>query len=312
MEETNILKPTASVSYSIISKLKKFIGAYLLAGAVFGNAIRVFIETLNKKGLLGLGVDFSGNDLIWGDSIWLNILHLIITASIAGLFGFLFGYLTRKVNLSEKIIFTTLYVFTGFIFIALFSILFDIFLPDYSSEFTFALSAGFYAITSSAFNLTFVILNYIIMFASSFYFIKIGQNVINDPYYTTDKTKNGTLLDIKWYHYIWLSIPLGVYSQVILNLIYAVGHTIVTLILNFRWTTVFGGTDDKGENAIDVAWGKLFFIFIAVVIIFYILDYLRKILIGETNQHWVVKLLLVIGISIVLPFLILYFTPIAG
>lgn len=94
------------------------------------------------------------------------------------------------------------------------------------------------------------------MFVSSFYFIKIGQNVINDPYYTNDKTKNGTLLDIKWYHYIWLSIPLGVYSQVILNLIYAVGHTIVTLISNFKWTTIFGGTDEKGENAIDVAWGN--------------------------------------------------------
>jgi hypothetical protein len=312
MEETSILKPTASVSYSIFSKLKKFIGAYLLAGAVFGNAIRVFIETLNKKGLLGLGDDFSGNDIIWGDSIWLNVLHLIITAFIAGLFGFLFGYLTRKVNLSGKIIFTTLYVFTGFIFIALFSMLFDIFLPDYSSEFNFALSAGFYAITSSAFNLTFVVLNYIIMFASSFYFIKVGQNVINDPYYTDDKTKNGTLLDIKWYHYIWLSIPLGVYSQVILNLIYAVGHTIVTLISNFSWTTIFGGTNEKGDNAIDVAWGKLLFIVIAAVIIFYLLDYLRKILIEETNQHWAVKLLIILGVSIVLPFLILYFTTIAG
>jgi hypothetical protein len=312
MEETNILKPTASVSDSTFSKLKKFLGAYLLAGAVFGNAIRVFIETLNKKGLLGLGDEFLPNDLIWGDSIWLNILHLIITAFIAGLFGFLFGYLTRRVNLSGKIIFTALYVFTGFIFIALFSMLIDLFLPDYSSEFNFALGTYFYTITSSAFNLTFGILNYLIMFISSFYFIKVGQAVINDPYYTTDKTQNGTLLDIKWYHYIWLSIPLGFYSQVVLNLIYFIGHTIVTLASNFKWTTIFGGTDDKGENAIDVAWGKLFFIFISAIIIFYLLDYLRKILIGETNQHWAVKLLIILGVSIILPFLILYFTPIAG
>lgn len=312
MEESNILKPTATVNQTVFSKIKRFIAASLLAGAVFGNAIKVFIENLNKKGLLGLGADFSANDLIWGDSVWLNILHLIITGIIAGFFGFLFGYLSRKVNLSGRIIFTSLYVFIGFIFLALFSIIIDLLLPSISSDFNFILSAGFYSITSSAFNLTFALLNYIIMLISSFYFIKVGQNIINDPYYTSDKTQNGTLLDIKWYHYIWLSIPIGVYSQVILNLIYAVGHTVVTLISNFKWSTIFGGTDEKGDNAIDVAWGKLIFIIIAAVIIFYLLNYLRKILIGETNLHWAVKVLIIIGISIVLPFLIIWFTPIAG
>ena len=312
MEESNILKPTASTSHSVFSKIKRFLAASLLAGAVFGGAIRVFIENLNKKGLLGLGDEFSANELIWGDSIWLNILHIFITGIIAGIFGFLFGYFSRKVNLSGKILFTTLYVFIGFFFIALFSILIDLIFPNISSEFNFILGTYFYTITSSAFNLTFGILNYLIMFISSFYFIKVGQAVINDPYYTTDKTQNGTLLDIKWYHYIWLSIPLGFYSQVVLNLIYFIGHTIVTLVSNFKWTTIFGGTDDNGDNAVDVAWGKLMLIMVVTVIIFYLLDYLRKILIGETNQHWAVKLIIVLGISIVLPFIILWFTPIAG
>jgi len=312
MEESNILKPTASTNHSVFSKIKRFLAASLLAGAVFGGAIRVFIENLNKKGLLGLGDEFSANELIWGDSIWLNILHIFITGIIAGIFGFLFGYLSRKVNLSGKILFTTLYVFIGFFFIALFSILIDLIFPNISSEFNFVLGTYFYTITSSAFNLTFGILNYLIMFISSFYFIKVGQAVINDPYYTTDKTQNGTLLDIKWYHYIWLSIPLGFYSQVVLNLIYFIGHTIVTLVSNFKWTTIFGGTDDNGDNAMDVAWGKLMLIMVVTVIIFYLLDYLRQILIGETNQHWAVKLIIVLGISIVLPFIILWFTPIAG
>ena len=312
MEETNILKPTASINNSIFSKILKFLAASLLAGSVFGNAIKVFIENLNSKGLLGLGDEFSAEYLIWGDSIWLNILHLITTGFIAGLFGFLLGYFIRKVNLSGRIIFTTLYVFFGFIFIALFSLVIDFISPDYSSEFNFILSTGFYEITSSVFKLTFAILHYLIMFASSFYFIRIGQSVINNPYHTIDKKRNGTLLDIKWYHYIWLSIPLGIYSQVILNLIYAIGHSIVTLILDFKWTTIFGGSDEKGGNAIDIAWGKLMAIIIISVIIFYLLDYLRKILIGETNQHWAVKLLIIIIISIVLPFIIIWFTPIAG
>lgn len=309
MEETNILKPTASINYSIWSKIKRFFAALLLANAVFGNAIRVFIERLNNKGLLGLGTDFSASDLIWGDSVWLNILHLIITGIIAGFFGFLFGYLSRRTSLSDRIIFTTLYVGMGFILLAFFSILIDWFAPSIASDFNFIISAGFYSMASSTFNLTFVLLNYIIMFASSMFFMQIGSNVISDPYYTTDKSEKGTLLDIKWYHYIWLSIPLTFYSQVILNLIYAIGHTIVTLISDFKWSTIFGVGD---ENAIDLAWGKLFWIVIGAVIVFYLLGYLRQILIGETNHHWAVKILIALGISIVLPILIVMFTPMAG
>tara|TARA_B110000902_G_scaffold111846_1_gene131897 strand:- start:2582 stop:2863 length:282 start_codon:yes stop_codon:yes gene_type:complete len=75
---------------------------------------------------------------------------------------------------------------------------------------------------------------------------------------------------------------------------------------------IFGGADDNGENAMDVAWGKLMSIMLVNAIIFYLLDYLRKILIGETNQHWAVKLIIVLGISIVLPFIIFWFTPLAG
>lgn len=312
MEQINVLKPTASISYSVFSKFKRFIAAALLSSAVLGNAIKVFIENLNKKGLLGLGDDFSASSLIWGHSIGLNILHLFTTGVIAAIFGFVFGYLVRKINLSGKIIFTTLYVFTGFIFIILFSILVEYLFPNQTSEFNFALSAGIYSITSSTFNLIFVILNYIVMLVSSFYFIEIGQNVINDPYFTMDKTKNGTLLDIKWYHYIWLCIPIGIYSQVFLNLFYAVGHTIVTLISKFKFSTIFGGTDESGQNAIDVAWGKFFIIIIAGMIIGYLLSYLRSILIGETNHNWAIKLLIIIGISLVLPVLIIMFTPIAS
>ena len=36
----------------------------------------LFIQNLNNKGLLGLGGDFQANFMVWGDSIWLNILHL--------------------------------------------------------------------------------------------------------------------------------------------------------------------------------------------------------------------------------------------
>jgi hypothetical protein len=312
MDTGHILKPTVTVSNSLFSKIKRFFAAALLADFVLGNAINVFIENLNKKGLLGLGSDFQTYQMIWGESIWLNILHLIILGLIAGIFGFTFGYLSRRVSLSEKIIFTFLYVFIRLIFIAVFSVIIDYFVPNASNTWNEAIGIAIYVISSSAFYSTFIILSYIVMFASAFYFIDKGSKVINDPYYTTDKSVNGTLFDIKWYHYLWLFIPISFYIQILLNLLYKVGHTIATLISNFRWHTIFGGSEGGKGNALDVAWGSLFFIFIVAMIVIYLMDYLRKVLAGETDQHWCIKLLISLGIGIVIPFLILFFTSLAG
>jgi hypothetical protein len=156
--------------------------------------------------------------------------------------------------------------------------------------------------------MTFVILSYIAMFSSSIYFMKSGADVINDPYYTTDKSINGTLLGIKWYHFFWLFIPISIYTQVILNLIYRIGLTIVTLIQNFELTTIFGGSDGKKGNAIDVAWGGLFVIVLIATLVIYLMDFLRKVLIGEADLNWAVKTLIAIGIGLVIPFLIIWFT----
>lgn len=312
MDSSHILKPVATISYSLLSKIARFLAAAILADWVLGNAINVFIQNLNSKGLLGLGADFKASFMIWGDSIWLNILHILILAFTAGLFGFIFGYLSRRISLSDKIIFTFLYVFIKFVFLGLTSFIIDIFFPNYSANWNELISETFFSITSSAFNATFVILSYIAMFASAFYFMNSGSKVINDPYYNTDKSRNGTLLDIKWYHFFWLFIPISIYSQVLLNLIYLVGHTIVTLVRNFKWTTIFGGSDGDKGNALDVAWGGLTFVIIVSMIILFLMDYLRKVAAGETSQHWAVKILIAIGIAFVIPFLILYFTSLAG
>lgn len=312
MDSSHILKPVATISYSLFSKIARFFAAAILADWVLGNAINVFIQNLNSKGLLGLGADFKASFIIWGDSIWLNILHILILAFTAGLFGFIFGYLSRRISLSDKIIFTFLYVFIKFVFLGLTSFVIDIFFPNYSANWNELISETFFSITSSAFNATFVILSYISMFASAFYFMNTGSKVINDPYYNTDKSKNGTLLDIKWYHFFWLFIPISIYSQVLLNLIYLVGRTLVTLVRNFKWTTIFGGSDGDKGNALDVAWGGLTFVIIVSMIIIFLMDYLRKVVVGETSQHWAIKILIAIGIAFGVPFLILYYTSLAG
>ncbi len=312
MDTSHILKPSATVSNSLFSKIKRFFAAALLADFVLGNAINVFIENLNKKGLLGLGSEFQAYQMIWGETIWLNIIHLIILALTAGIFGFIFGYLSRRVSLSEKIIFTFFYVFIRFIILALLSVFIKFFMPNDALIFNKVIGLTIYMISSSAFNATFTILSYMIMFASVFYFIDRGSKVINAPNYSKDKKANGTLLDIKWYHYLWLIIPISFYTRILLNLLYKVAYTIFTLIRNLKWYSIFGGSDGKKGNAFDVAWGSLIFIFIVSIIVIFLMDFLLKVLAGEIHQHWGIKLLISLVIGIVIPLLILFFTSLAG
>jgi hypothetical protein len=302
MDTSNKLKPTAMFSSSFFSKIRRYFFVVFISEFVVGNGIYAFITTLNKKGILGLGPEFNVYQITWGDSLWLNILHLIILAFIASVFGFIFGYRSRLVSLSEKILFTFFYVFVRLIFLLLISISFDFFLPKEAASWYEDLGLAIYLIASSHFHATFVILNYLLMFASSFYFIEKGSNIINNPYYSKDKSINGTLLDIKWYHYLWLWFPISVYTQLFLHLLYRVGCTIVTLFKNFKLYNIFDSIYGFKRNALDIAWGNLFYIFLGVFVILYLMDYLRKVLSGETDQHWVIKLLISIVIGIVIPF----------
>lgn len=312
MDSSHILKPVAIVNNSFLSKTKRFFVALILADLGLGNAVNVFIQKLNNKGLLGLGEDFQALFMIWGNSIWPNILHIFILAFTAGIFGFTFGYLSRKVDWSDKLIFTTLYVFIRFIFLGLFSIIIDIFFPYYSSNWDQLVTESIYSITSSTFNATFIILGYIAMFVSAIYFMKLGSKVINNPYYQMDKGKSETLLEIKWYHYFWLFIPIAIYGQVMLNLVYHIGYTLVSLVKNFKWSTIPGDDDGNKGNTIDDAWSSLIAILIIASLIIFLMDYLRKVLIGETSHHWILKTLIAIGIAFGIPFLLIWYTSLAG
>ncbi len=73
-----------------------------------------------------------------------------------------------------------------------------------------------------------------------------------------------------------------------------------------------GGGDGKNGNAVDIAYGSLFWIFIASFIVIFLMGYLRKILIGGTSMPWVYKVLISITIGFVIPILILWFTSLAG
>ncbi len=307
MDSSNILNPTAISSLSIFSKLKRFVAASILGDWVLGNAFNVYISYLNQKGLLGLGSDFDTTALIWGETVWINILHVLILAFTAGSFGFIFGYLSKKLSLTEKIIFTSLYVSFRFLFWGLLSIAANSFFPHLSEAFSKPINDAFLAISSSFFNVIFILLGYIAMITSSIYFMKLGEIVINDPNYTIDKSVNGTFLDIKWYHYFWFSITIAFYSQIILNLIYKLGQSFGSLITVFILVPIFGVPEGNDGDIVYKALRDIVPFIIVLVLVISAMNYLRKILISQTHQHWAVKTLIVLAIGIVLPFLYLIY-----
>lgn len=312
METSNILKPTRIIGRTIFSKIKYFVFASFLSSSYILKGIYAFIEDLNKKGLLGLGSDFKTYSFIWGDTIWLNIIHTLILVLNAGLFGFILGYLLRRISLTQKIIFSTLYVFMGFILIGLVSVIIDNFFTNASNMFNKLIGEFFYDISYSSFNITFFVLGYILQFLFATYFMYKGESVINNTNYHLDKSKNRTFLDVKWYHFLWLWLPTAFYTKVILNMMYNLVHAIVTLIQNFKWSTIFGISDGDKGNAIDIAWGSIVFsVFISIVLVF-LMIFLREVLIDKTQyKHWFKKTIISIIISIVIPFLIVWYTNLA-
>ena len=312
MDTSNILKPSAITSNSKIKAVMHFLAAATLADWVIGNSVYVYITTLNHRGILGLGADFNPNDILWGNSVWLNILHVFVMAFTGAVFGLIFGYLSRSLSLSSRISLTTLYVFIRYILLIGISVTLNTFFPSYGSTFNQEMGVGIYVLFSSPLNIAFMVLGYGGMFASAIISMKFGVGIINNPLYVIDKSRNGTLPDIKWYHYFWLIFPISIYSQILLNLIYKVGHTLVTLVLNFKWYTLLGfGEGDEG-NALDIAWQNLLFVAIMAGIVIYLLDVLRKVLSGEFKYHWSIKLSMALSVGLILPILIASYTSLTG
>ena len=288
----------------------RFTGSWLLTEFILVSSVFSFLNRLNEKGILGMGADFNATQLFWGNGIGMNVLKIAIITVFSGLFGFMYGYLSKKVSMSDKIIVSTLNsIMAVFFYFALMLIIFAFLGKTEKNEMHTALAFFLSYMVTSPLVLSFTLLQLIGSFVAGFYFVGVGINVISNPHYTLDKEKTGTLLDIKWYHYLWLSIPISIYSLVYLNLIYATGHTIITFIGNVRWYEFLGvtSTGDAGRSSIDIAWGNLFLIYIVGVIIFFALAYLRAVLTGKKQMHWGLKILVSALVGFVIPFILLFY-----
>jgi len=288
--------------YSFVKKLGIFIFAVFLSEFVLWDYFLNFINTLNQNGTLNMGSSFSPVQIFWGDGIWMNIFRLTIAIVFAGVCGLIYGYLRRDETRSEKIWVaaanTIISIFGLLIAIMLMgAILGKLSLSDVQSSFS-AISA---TIFGSAFYVTFLFLNIVCIFSATFFMIDVGNEAISETPYAIDRKDASTLLGIKWYHYLWLWLTIGIYEQFILSFLSGILGIIINFFRTVRWFNFFGVYTSGSANPISISyWG----IVIDIILIYcttLLLEYLRKILSGEKPMKIGMKILASVGIGIILP-----------
>ena len=280
---------------SFQSKMQRFLIAALLADGIVGIAINIFFQNKYNSGTLNPGDNFLSPSLIWGHSIWWNLLHFLILFFIAGLFGYIFGYFSRKVSTDDKVLFGSFYVFLHFFLLGLILVIADIFYEGYWTDLDGMVNLVILEVNSSSLVILFLILDCLGMIFSSIYFMNKGSKAARNSNYPKEKNKRGIFLGIKLYHYLWLCVPIIFYSQVILNFMYQFLNGVVAFVMTK-----------------SISWGNLFWLAVISGISIFLMAYLQKILSGKIKKELSIRILIAIGIGLIIPMLILLLTPFAG
>jgi hypothetical protein len=287
---------------------KVFISAWLLAEIVLSGVVLNFVGRLNDRGLVDLGENFQGTQLFWGDGLFMNIVHLVIGIVFAGIFGFLFGYLIkREVKVIEKVVVSALNTILAIFASSILIIIVLAFMGGLSRSEIFSVIPLFIAsVTDEPFYLIFFLLNLVGIFWASYFYIDKGVSALKNTPYPADAESSGTLLGVKWYHYLWLWIPIGFYGQYILSFIFGIFKVVIGFFQSVQWFEFLGVTTTGKDSIGSTYWGiVLLFIFAYYIIL--LLEYLRTVLADEKVMSKSKKTLTALGLGIVLPIVLVFF-----
>lgn len=298
-------KDTFNRSLDFNAKLKYFIACYLLVWIVLQDAIGKFITVLNNKKVIDLGKDFNSSGIFWTDQPLWNIVKLVTVCALAFLFGVAYSYMARKIRESDKVtisMFNAMAGVFGYLLI-IFAIVAIFRHDDLHNSFVYIRDT----IKENSFYMAFIVMQLIGAGVLTFVGINTGQKLIEN----LEEDDKGRLLGIKWYHYIWLSPAISVYIQSFLFLIYLTVPAIGVFFHNFHWADLLGGnTDNTQNNSVSSLLYSFAFLYFIAVVIFYLIRLQRDILAGKVKMHAVFKVLISIGVSFVIPIVLIMFTAI--
>ena len=296
---------------SVYKKLKFFLGAWVFSEIILITPLLTFIDRLNEKKILFLGEDFSSWHMFWGQQILPNILKLAIITVFAGIFGIVFGYKAKYLSIGDKLIYSIFnsvlavtamtWFFIGLLFILR---------PPEKAEVSGIFSTIAQTFSTYPFNL-FFILQLVFGFVSGFIFISVGEKKGQDPdvYFGQTREKSDTLFGIKWYHYLWLWVPIHAYGVALLSAVYIGFAALINFVRSVKWFE-FLGISKGSENSLDLFRGKLIWVVWAGVIAIVALSFLRKVLASERKMATGLRILVCIALGLFVPALLVLFVNI--
>jgi hypothetical protein len=299
---------------SIFKSIKIFITSWLLSEIILLGVILTFVDHLNKIGIINMGDSFSPGQVFWGYGIVANIIRVIIYSFFAGVFGLLYGHLVKRKCVSKEKIFVSLINSILSVFgeiLIIFLILMALGHVS-GSEIKDSFTSIFSMISGSTFYTIFLLLNLVGAFIASY--LSIDLSIRGDDDYESGLElyeKPGTLLNIKWYHYFWLWIPIGLYGQLILDSGLKFILSIIGFIKHVKWFEFLGVRTSNegwlwGGGSIGVLGGNLFLTNLIIYGSFSLLGYLIRVLSGTEEVKKNKKIIMVILVGIVIPFIVLF------
>jgi hypothetical protein len=306
----NILPaPPIEITRTIKEKIFIISWTWFLLIFVYQSIFYGFIDELNQSGKINFGSEFSPYHLVWGNHIFPNILKIIIDAAIALLGGITVGYLLTRARITFKF------------FYSFFSAILQIFFFLFVMLLIFALIAKeriegnmgmglFYILESfrlEPFYATVLLIGLITIFFSYYFGINVGMRLKEENYFNTDTQTRTTFLDIKWYHWLWFWIPVGIYLKIILWIIFNSIIAVFEAIKKWKILEIFGiYTADRLKEPPRSIGDILWWGFLFAIAFFFQLKFIWDILTGRKKfKNKFVSFILVFLFSFITPFIIM-------
>lgn len=307
----NILPaPAIEITRTIKEKIFIISWTWFLLIFVYQAIVYSFIDELNQGGQINFGIKFSPYQMFWGELIFPNILKIIIDVIIALLGGATVGYLLTRVRITFKFFYSFFSTFIQ-LFLFFFVILFILALKTKGNLGEGAGQALFYIFESLRFQplwAFFFLLNIASVFAGYYFGINWGMRLKEDNSFGTDRERRDTLLDVKWFHWLWFWIPVGIYLRIILWIVFSSIRAIFEALKGWKILEIFGVTitNSEGESSQSIG-GIIFWGFLFLAFFFIQLKFVWDLLTGKKIiKNKLISSILIFLFSFIVPFAILF------
>ncbi len=307
----NILPaPPIEITRTIKEKILIISWTWFLLIFVYQNILYRFIVELNQSGKINFGVDFNPSQLVWGEHVLPNVIKIIVDLCIALLGGITVGYLITRARITFKFFYSLLSTVIQLYLSVIAIVLISAFAYKGASNESIG-SVVFYVLESlraQPLYVSFMIAGFALVFTGYYWGINLGMRFREENVFDMDVNRRDTFLDIKWFHWLWFWIPVGIYLRIMLWVIFSGLLAIVESLKRFKFIEIFGITVSSANEQPREPIGQIIFWGFLILMFFFIqLQFVWDLLTGKKIiKNKFISGVLIFLFSFIVPFLIMF------